>query len=77
MVEAYKDISMWYDPTHGGEHRVHSDFTMEADEDFASALAELFKDFTSLPPEGREGGGQKKCHLNMSIYEESIKERDK
>ena len=70
MVKPYKDISIWWDKTYGGEYRLHTDFVVGADEGFAEALAELFKDFEPLRPVGRRGGGPKKCHLEMSIYEE-------
>ena len=71
-MKKHKDISCWWDSTHGGEHRLHTDFSVGINEKFAEALAELFKDFEPPKPEGREGGGIKKVHLTMSIFQEEV-----
>lgn len=70
-MKIHKGISIWWDRTHGGEIRLHTDFIVGVDEGFAEALAELFKDFKLPKPEDRGGGGVKKVHLEMSIYEEN------
>jgi len=66
-MKEYKDLSRWRSETHGGEWRCHADFTVEDEETFTEAFAQLFE----RTEDGyfRDKGILKKIHFEMSVFE--------
>lgn len=69
-MKVYKRLSRWWEDNHGGEFKVHADFTIQEGETFAGALANLFENdpgyerYWQRPtPESWE----RKIHLQMSV----------
>ena len=68
----YKGLQRWYDPSHGGEFRGHSDFTVEEDETLGEAISKVFKAtddaYWKKPvPKGR----CYRVHLSFAVYEDT------